>query len=66
MSHYIILDNQQQLHIIPHNELDIVLARGAKTLYEGTEKECKKHYDELADEWGYTGPIWDRIELNFD
>ena len=66
MSHHVILDNQQQLHLISHEELDIVLARGAKKLYSGSEKECKKYYDDIADEWRYTGPIWDRIELNFD
>jgi hypothetical protein len=66
MTYHIILDNQQQLHIIPFNELDIALARGFKELYSGNEKECEKEYDDLCDEWGYTGPIWDKLELNFD
>jgi hypothetical protein len=63
MQHYVILDNQS-LDIINEEAKDLALTRGAKILFEGTKKECDKHYDELVEEWGYTGPIWEKLELN--
>jgi len=65
MTHYVILDNQQQLHFIDETELDFASQReGVKVLKEGTKKECNKYYDEFVEESGYTGPIWDKLELN--
>jgi len=64
MTYYVILDNQQTLHILDETEVDFAFARGAKSLKEGTKKECEKYYDEFVEESGYTGPIWDKIEMN--
>jgi len=64
MTHYVILDNQQQVHIIEESELDFAMARGAKELYKGSKKECNKYYDDFVEESGYTGPIWEKLELN--
>lgn len=66
MSYHVILDNQQNILIITHEELDIAIARGAKELYEGSKKECEKYYDNISEEWGYTGPIWDALEINYN
>lgn len=64
MTHYVVVDTKQNLHILDETEIDFAFQRGAKSLKEGTEKECNKYYDEFCEESGYTGPIWDKLELN--
>jgi predicted nucleic-acid-binding Zn-ribbon protein len=64
MSHYVISDNQQNIIIITEKEIDIAIARGSKILEQGSENECNEFYDTFCDECGYTGPIWEKLELN--
>ena len=64
MTYYVVSDSQQNIHLLDANEADFAFARNAKNLKEGTKKECEKYYDELCEEYGYTGPIWNNIELN--
>ncbi len=64
MMYHVVLDSQQTLDVISHEQLDIALALGAKELFNGSEKECNSYYDDFCDEFGYTGPIWDKLEIN--
>lgn len=64
MTYYVVLDNQQNVFLLNEEEVDFAFQRGAKSLMEGTEKECQKYYDDFVEESGYTGPIWDKLEMN--
>lgn len=65
MQHHVILAPDHTVLIISEKEKEEVLLRGAKILKSGLKKECDRWYDEFCDEYGYTGPIWDNLEINY-
>jgi hypothetical protein len=52
--------------ILSEEEYIEAITRGAKEMFSGSKKECERYFDELQDEkeGGYTGPIWDKLDLN--
>ena len=66
MQHYVVTCPDQSVLILSKDEYLEAVERGVKKLFSGSKKECDKYFDELQDEkdGGYTGPIWDKLDLN--
>lgn len=66
MLHYVVSCPDQSVLILSEDEYLEAVGRGVRKLYSGSKKQCERYFDDLQDdkEGGYTGPVWDKLDLN--
>lgn len=66
MTHYVVsYDSGKLIEVITSEQRDELSLRiPIVELYSGSKKKCDEYYDKFCEESGYTGPIWDKIEIH--
>ena len=66
MQYFVVNCPDQSVLILSEDEYLESIQRGLKKLYSGSKKECERFFDNFQDEkeGGYTGPIWNKLDLN--